>query len=133
MKVMQRLQPHDVDSYPESSEDAETVCAKKQKLSDDVHQETLQDDQRSEREALDIQKQHQEFMEAQVKKAEQYKKRKRTLATVSSKLCVVESEPALSCKPGMEGKGPRTRRVPQSEKNYRKRLKKKKSKTKQNK
>ena len=133
MKVIKRLRPDDVDSNSESSEDIETVCVKKQKPSDDAHQKTPQDDQRREREALDVQKRHQEFMEAQTKRAEQFTKRKRTLETVSSKLSVTDchSESGRSCRPGMEGKGPRSRLVPQSVKNYRKRLKKK-NRTKQN-
>ena len=73
-----------------------------------------------EKDALAIQRQHEQFMNIQAKKAELYVKRKRQLSTVSSKAPVVDTDLQ---RPGMEGKGPRV--VPHSMKNYRKRLKKK--------
>lgn len=81
------------------------------------------DENDRERDALEIQRQHEQFMDTQEKKAELYVAKRRKLATVSSKETVVDSELQ---RPGMEGKGPRI--VPKSIKNYRKRLKKKKQK-----
>ena len=97
------------------------VCAhpKKQRLQ--ANQGQKSDEYCRERDALEIQRQHEEFIDSQAKKAEQYVKRKRRLMTVSSKMPVVDA--ADQPRPGMEGKGPRV--VPQSVKNHRKRLKKK--------
>ena len=135
MKVIEQLRPQNVDSDSDSSsapsEDLQLAHQKKLKLqvSDDTHKEVLQGDQHRERDAISIQKQHQRFMEMQMKKAEQYIKREQELPTVSSKLSVEDSASGHSCRPGMEGKGPRI--VPQPVKNYRKRLKKKRNKIKQ--
>ena len=99
-------------------DEAEPSCEKKTKLKE---QGELKDDGCGrEKDALEIQRQHEQFMDSQAMRVEQYVKRKRRLATVSSKAPVVETN---SPRPGMEGKGPRV--VPQSVKNYRKRLKKK--------
>ena len=103
------------------------LSQKKQKLNDSdnntMTQKHLEDDQQWERDAIEIQKRHEEFIEKQTMTAEKYRKRKRQVSTVSSKTSVVDTESSW-----MEGKGPRT--VPKSVKNYRKRLKKKHSRTK---
>ena len=112
-KVIEMVRPQKSDE-----DEAEPSCEKKTKLKE---QGELKDDGCGrEKDALEIQRQHEQFMDSQAMRVEQYVKRKRRLATVSSKAPVVE---ANSPRPGMEGKGPRV--VPQSVKNYRKRLKKK--------
>lgn len=131
-KVIGQLAPLTLDS--DTDDDLGPTPRKKQKLqtiaSDTcMHREILEDDQQRERDAIDVQKQHQKFIETQIQRAGQYVKQKHELPTVSSKLSVVDPDniPNPPCQPGMEGKGPRI--VPQVVKNYRKRLKKKRRKT----
>ena len=129
---MEKFQTVDADS-DDNTENAKVEHRKKQRfeiVDDGVRPEnTTEDDWQREKAAINIQTQHEKFMDVQMKKAEQYRKRKRKLAAVSSKASVIESASMETCRPGMEGKGPRL--VPQSVKNYRKRLKKKRSRTKQ--
>ena len=124
---MEKIQPRNVDS---DSDEFEPLRQKRSKIetSDDVIQKSPEDDR--ERDAIEIQKRHEEFLEKQTRRAERYRQRVLKLTTVSSDASVVDadSSPHSSRPSEMEGRGPRT--VPQSVKNYRKRLKKKRSKTK---
>ena len=111
-------------SYDDDDDD-EGACLKRIKLdTTEVHKVQENDEYHRERDALEIQRRHKQFIDTQVKKAEQHVKKMMQLVTVSSKRPVVDS--VTQRPPGMEGKGPRV--VPQSVKNHRKRLKKKATK-----
>ena len=117
-KVIDQVQPQK--SYED--DDDEGACLKRIKLdTTGVHKVQENDEYHREKDALEIQRRHKQFIDTQAKKAEQYAKKMMQLVTVSSKRPVVDS--VTQRPPGMEGKGPRV--VPQSVKNHRKRLKKK--------
>ena len=110
--MIERVQPQESDY-----DDDEGASRKNIKLHENETQDI--DEYHREKDALEIQRQHEQFMDTQARKAGQYVKRMRQRQmTVSSKKTVEDTK-----RPGMEGKGPRV--VPQSVKNYRKRLKKK--------
>ena len=133
MKAIKSLQRQRLDpDLSSSDEDLKSSAHKKHKVchgdksakgSTAVNTEQLREDT-----ATAILKQHEKFMDAQVKLASQYLETKQELPTVSSKLPVEEDMSSSLVKPGMEGKGPRI--VPNVVKNYRKRLKKKRTKEK---
>jgi hypothetical protein len=122
-KVIELVQPRK--SYDDDDDDDEGACLKRIKLdTTEVHKVQENDEYHRERDALEIQRRHKQFIDTQAKKAEQHVKKMMQLVTVSSKRPVVDS--VTQRPPGMEGKGPRV--VPQSVKNHRKRLKKKATK-----
>ena len=123
-KVIEKVRSQAVDSESDhDTEDITPVSHKRAKV------EVCDDELQREKDALEIQEQHEKFMEAQRTRAEQFVKKERKLLTVSSKLPMVDSTDIDTCRPGMAGKGPR--HIPQSVKNYRRKLKKKHSRTKQ--
>lgn len=133
MKAIRSLQQQRVDPDLGSSDDElKSSVPKKHKVwhGDETATESTAVDTEQVREdaAAAILKQHEKFMEAQVKLASQYLEAKQELPTVSSKLSVEEDTSSSLVKPGMEGKGQRI--VPNVVKNYRKRLKKKRAKEK---
>ena len=80
----------------------------------------------TDRVGFSLKAEHEEFMKKQVALAKIYLERKRKLPTVSSKHSVEESPVSGVKKPNMEGRGPRT--VPNSVKNHRRKLKKRRAK-----
>ena len=133
MKALKNLGPKTLDQPQSSDEEVRPATHKKQKTEDHMcsapEEATVnQDKDCREEDALAILKQHETFMESQVKLASRHVEMKANLPTVSSKRPSTE-EVDIHCaseNTGMEGKGPRT--VPKVVKNYRKRLKKKHSK-----
>ena len=133
MKALKNLGPKTLDQPQSIDEEVRPATHKKHKNEDHMcfvpeEATTNQEKHCREGDALAILKQHEIFMESQVKLASQHVELKANLQTVSSKRPSTEEADkhyALE-NAGMEGKGPRT--VSKVVKNYRKRLKKKRSK-----